>query len=57
MVCNAPAARFRLFSLKYVNASSSYGHFVPEFLPYHKVNFDGVLNYYCTDHGGHDIHF
>ena len=36
--------------------TAGYGHFVPEFLPYHLVNFDGVLNYHCAAHGRHDIH-
>ena len=41
---------------KHVNTTAGYGHFVPEFLPYHLVNFDGVLNYHCAAHGRHDIH-
>ena len=41
---------------KHVTTTPGYGHFVPEFLPYHLVNFDRVLNYHCAAHGRHDIH-
>ena len=41
---------------KHVCTSSGYSHFVPKFIPYHLVNFNSVLNYYCAAHGCHDIH-